>query len=179
MVWHFYGKTKTATISSQNQFRPQIWAQIVAGVETHSYSPSLGPGDLFFFEKLWGKPGSEFFAMGIYHTIKKKERAKSTFVPGFSILPNEQYNFDNFPSVPSCDTLKLDRTRRVMQYISNLMRFPVVVCTRVTNTKINISTRVPGYRSGAGRRAKVIVRDTVRLCAQANFLILHSKSAGE
>jgi hypothetical protein len=24
MVWHFYGKTKTAIISSKNQFRPQF-----------------------------------------------------------------------------------------------------------------------------------------------------------
>ena len=47
MVWHFYGKTKTAITSSKNQFRPQFWAQIVAGVETHPYSPFLGPGDNF------------------------------------------------------------------------------------------------------------------------------------
>ena len=38
-------------ISSKNQFRPQFWAQIVAGVETHPYSPFSGPGD-FFFAKL-------------------------------------------------------------------------------------------------------------------------------
>jgi hypothetical protein len=48
MVWHFYGKTKTAIISSKNQFRPQFWAQIVAGVETHPYSLFLGPGDHFW-----------------------------------------------------------------------------------------------------------------------------------
>ena len=48
MVWHFYGKTKTAIISSKNQFRPQFRAQIVAGVETHPYSPFLGPGDHFW-----------------------------------------------------------------------------------------------------------------------------------
>ena len=47
MVWHFYGKPKTAITSSKNQFRPQFWAQIVAGVETHPYSPFLGHGDNF------------------------------------------------------------------------------------------------------------------------------------
>ena len=48
MVWHFYGKTKIAIISSKNQFRPQFWAQIVAGVETHPYSPFLAPGGHFW-----------------------------------------------------------------------------------------------------------------------------------
>ncbi len=48
MVWHFYGKTKTAITSSKNQFRPQFWAQIVAGVETHPYSLFLGPGGHFW-----------------------------------------------------------------------------------------------------------------------------------
>jgi hypothetical protein len=36
------------------------------------------------------------FSAGIYHTILKK--AKSTFVPGFSILPNEQYH-NLYPTV--------------------------------------------------------------------------------
>jgi hypothetical protein len=53
------------------------------------------------------------FSGGIYHTILKK--AKSTFVPGFSILPNEQY-FDNFPSVPDCQMLRSDRRHRVTFY---------------------------------------------------------------
>jgi len=47
MAWHFYGKNKTAIISSKNQFRPQFWSQIVAGVETHPYSPFLSTGDHF------------------------------------------------------------------------------------------------------------------------------------
>jgi hypothetical protein len=33
--------------------------------------------------------------------FRLKKKAKSVFVPGFSILPNEQYNFENFPSLPS------------------------------------------------------------------------------
>ena len=45
MSTEVHGKTKTVIISSKNQFRPQFWAQIVAGVETHPYSPFLGPGD--------------------------------------------------------------------------------------------------------------------------------------
>ena len=72
MVWHFYGKTKTAITSSKNQFRPQFWAQIVAGVETHPYSPFLGPGDHFFWAKLWGKPGSENFLQGFTIRFWKK-----------------------------------------------------------------------------------------------------------
>ena len=44
-----HGKTKTAIISSKNQFRPQFRAQIVvAGVETHPYSLFLGPGGHFW-----------------------------------------------------------------------------------------------------------------------------------
>jgi hypothetical protein len=42
------GKTKIAIILSKKQFRPQFWAQIVAGVETYRYSPSLGLGDQFW-----------------------------------------------------------------------------------------------------------------------------------
>ena len=41
-------KTKTAMISSKNQFRPQFWEQIVAGVETHPYCLFLGPGGHFW-----------------------------------------------------------------------------------------------------------------------------------
>jgi hypothetical protein len=77
MVWHFYGKTKTAIISSKNQFRPQFWAQIVAGAETDLYSLFLGPGDLFF-GKVMRKTRFRKFSAGIHHTIIKK---KSTFVP--------------------------------------------------------------------------------------------------
>ena len=86
MVWHFYGKTKTAISSSKNQFRPQFWAQIVAGVETHPYSPFLGPGDYFW--QSYGENQVQKISAGIYHTILKK--AKSTFLPGFPILPNER-----------------------------------------------------------------------------------------
>jgi hypothetical protein len=60
------GKTKTAIISSKSQFRPQFWAQIVAGVETHRYSPVLGHGDLFFFflGKVMRKTMFRKFAIG-------------------------------------------------------------------------------------------------------------------
>ena len=88
MVWHFYGKTKTAITSSKNQFRPQFWAQIVAGVETHPYSLFLGPGGHFW--QSYEENRGQKFSAGIYHTILKK--VKSTFVPGLPILPNEQYH---------------------------------------------------------------------------------------
>jgi hypothetical protein len=100
MVWHFYGKTKTATISSKNQFRPQFWAQIVAGVETHPYSPFLGPGDHFVFWQSY----EENRVQKIYPRdlpYDKKKKAKSTFVRGFSILPNEQYHKFWFPGSPT------------------------------------------------------------------------------
>jgi hypothetical protein len=73
MVWHFYGKTKTVIISSKNQFRPQFWAQIVVGVETHPYSPFSGLGD-HFLAKLWRKPGSDFFVF-----FKKKKRNRHLY----------------------------------------------------------------------------------------------------
>ena len=85
MVWHFYGKTKTAIISSKNQFRPQFWAQIVAGVETHpysEYSPFLGPGDHFW--QSYEENQVQKIRHRIHHTILKT--AKSIFVQGFSIL---------------------------------------------------------------------------------------------
>jgi hypothetical protein len=58
------GQTKTAIISSKNLFRPQFWAQIVAGVETHRYSPFLGPGDRFFFGKVMMTAEFRKFAIG-------------------------------------------------------------------------------------------------------------------
>ena len=81
-----HGKTKTDIISSKNQFRPQFWAQIVAGVETHPYSLFFGPGGHFW--QSYEENQVQKISAGIYHTILKK--AKSTFVPGFLILPNEQ-----------------------------------------------------------------------------------------
>jgi hypothetical protein len=101
MVWHFYGKTKTAIISSKNQFRPQFCAQIVAGVETHPYSPFLGPSD-HFWQSYEENQVQKIFRRDLPYDLKKK--AKSTFVTGFSILPNEQYhNFCSVtPSVAKC-----------------------------------------------------------------------------
>jgi hypothetical protein len=86
MVWHFYGKIKTAITSSKNQFRPQLRAQIVAGVETHPYSPFLGPGDHFW--QSYEENQVKKICMDLPYDFEKK--AKSTFVPGFPILPNEQ-----------------------------------------------------------------------------------------
>jgi hypothetical protein len=79
------GKTKIAIISSKNQFRPQFWAQIVAGVETHRYNPFLGPGDHFFLKQSYEENQVQKIRHRIYRTMLKT--AKSTFVPGFSILP--------------------------------------------------------------------------------------------
>ena len=90
MVWHFYGKTKTAITSSKNQFRPQFWAQIVAGVETHPYSPFLGPGD-HFWQSYEGNQVQKI-RHRIHHTILKT--AKSTFVPRFSILLQSTVNLE-------------------------------------------------------------------------------------
>jgi hypothetical protein len=74
MVWHFYGKTKTAIIWWKNQFRPQFWAQIVAGVGTHPYSPFLSTGD--HFGRSYEENQVQKISVGIYHTIlyiKKSE----------------------------------------------------------------------------------------------------------
>jgi hypothetical protein len=76
------GKTKMTIISAENQFRPQFWAQIVAGVETHQYIPFLGPGGHFW--QSYGENQVQKIRHRIYHTILKT--AKSTFVPGCSIL---------------------------------------------------------------------------------------------
>jgi hypothetical protein len=87
MFWHFYGKTKTAITSSTNQFRPQFWAQIVAGVETPPYSPFLGPGD-HFWQSYEENQVQKIFCRDLPYDFEKSEIDISTFVPGFPILPN-------------------------------------------------------------------------------------------
>ena len=87
MVWHFYGKIKIAIISSKNQFRPQFWAQIVAGVETHRYSPFAGPGDHFW--QSYEENQVQKIRHRIHHTILKT--AKSIFVPANPFCPHIQY----------------------------------------------------------------------------------------
>ena len=72
MVWHFYGKTKTAITSSKNQFRPQFWAQIVAGVETHPYSPFLAPGD-HFWQSYEENQVQKIFRRDLPYDFKKSE----------------------------------------------------------------------------------------------------------
>jgi hypothetical protein len=72
MVWHFYGKTKTAITSSKNQFRPQFCAQIVAGVETHPYSPILGPGD-HFWQSYEENHGQKIFCRDLPYDFEKSK----------------------------------------------------------------------------------------------------------
>jgi hypothetical protein len=43
------------------------------------------------------------------------KKAKSTFLPGFPILPNEQYDFDNFRTFSSWQIPKLDWKRHELQ----------------------------------------------------------------
>ena len=90
MVWHFYGETKTAIISPKNLFRPQFCAQIVAGVETHPYNPFLGPDNYFLGQSYEENQVQKNFSRNLPYDFG--ENAKSTFVPGFPILPNEQYH---------------------------------------------------------------------------------------
>jgi hypothetical protein len=75
-VWHFYGKTKTAIISSKNQSRPQFWAQIACWRRDASVQPSFRSWQSFF-GKVMRKTRFRKFSVGIYHTIKKKRNRHS------------------------------------------------------------------------------------------------------
>ena len=77
-------ETKIAIISSKNQFRPQFWAQIVADVETHRYSPFLPPGDNFW--QSYEENQVQKILQAIYNTILKT--AKSRIVPGILQIPD-------------------------------------------------------------------------------------------
>jgi hypothetical protein len=104
---------KTCHNFVKNQFRPQFRAQIVAGVETHRYSPFLGPGGHFW--QNYEDNQVQKNRHRIYPTILKT--AKSTFVPGFSILLESTVDLENFPSFPSWQILKLDWKRHELQYL--------------------------------------------------------------
>jgi hypothetical protein len=81
-------KTKIVIISSKNQFRPQFWAQIVAGVETHRYKPFFRSWRLFFGKVM---RGTSFRNFAIRSTIRFLKTAKSTFVLDNLVSPRQQY----------------------------------------------------------------------------------------
>jgi hypothetical protein len=91
MVWHFYGKTKTAIISSNNQFRPPILSTDCSSRRDASVQPSFRSWQ-FFFGQSYEENQVQKIRHGIYHTILKT--AKSTFVPGFPILPEPTINLE-------------------------------------------------------------------------------------
>jgi hypothetical protein len=62
-------------------------SSLVAGVETHPYIPFLGHGD-HFWQSYEENQDQKIFRRDLQYDKQKK--AKSTFVPGFLILPNEQ-----------------------------------------------------------------------------------------
>ena len=81
-----HGKTKTVIISSKNQFRPQFWAQIVAGVKTHPYSLFLAPGG-HFRQSYEENQVQKNFCRDLPYDFEKSEIDICTRIP---ILPNEQ-----------------------------------------------------------------------------------------
>jgi hypothetical protein len=65
-------------------------------VETHPYSLFLSPGD-HFWQSYEENQLQKIFCRDLPYDFEKK--AKSTFVPGFLILPNEQYHNRRYPTV--------------------------------------------------------------------------------
>ena len=102
-------KNKIVIISSiKNLFRPQLYAQIVAGVETHRYSLVLGHGDHFW--QSYEENQVQKIRHRIHRTIQKT--AKSIFVPKFSILPKVNRKFSRFGASRSCQVLKISSSCR-------------------------------------------------------------------
>jgi hypothetical protein len=64
-------------------FRPQFWAQIVAGVETHPDSPFLGPGD-HFGQSYEENQVQKKYRRDLPYDLKKSEIDICTTIPHFA-----------------------------------------------------------------------------------------------
>ena len=89
------------------------------------------------------------FSAGIYHTILKK--AKSTFVPGFLILPNEQCNFEYFGASRSCQVLDLVELDRGEPKSSTWQR-GIVGHRRYPTVRLGAPAKLKYLHSKTGRR---------------------------